>query len=280
MVQKCRIGRNQENNLVLNDRAANDFHAVITVNEDGLVLLEDLNTHYGTYVNGKRISKIQLFPGDEVQIGFARIDWLSFSGIANPINEIEIRPSFSVPIKKPIKKELESYKSSTDERVGNLYSGKASVDLADFVLKTESFADRIEREIQTSDIEEINQSHLPIESKEIDTNISPIPDQKIELPVEKKLHTEFEDQNLSVSLPNIENNHVEVSNESISKDELDLPKTSERIVKIEEPKPKVIIAKTPDFPIKRKSNNEFIQAIVVIVTTILLILVGWLIGSL
>jgi hypothetical protein len=148
--QQCRIGRNPSNDLVINDRAAEDFHAVIMLSDENLIFIEDLNSRYGTIVNGERVTKVQLFPGDEVQIGFCRIDWESRTGFLPSLNEIEVIPNLSVPVKRP----NQHYSSLDDTRPNNnlnhLNSGDASKDLANSLVKTEAQLDRIEN-IMTQD---------------------------------------------------------------------------------------------------------------------------------
>jgi pSer/pThr/pTyr-binding forkhead associated (FHA) protein len=69
-----RIGKNLTNDLVIKDRAAEDFHCILYLSKGDLVV-EDLKSHYGTLVNGTRITHAILYPGDELQIGFTRIEW-------------------------------------------------------------------------------------------------------------------------------------------------------------------------------------------------------------
>ena len=69
-----RIGKNLTNDLVIKDRAAEDFHCILYLSKGELVV-EDLKSHYGTLVNGTRITHAILYPGDELQIGFTRIEW-------------------------------------------------------------------------------------------------------------------------------------------------------------------------------------------------------------
>lgn len=69
-----RIGKNPTNDLVIKDRAAEDFHCILYISNTELVV-EDLKSHYGTLVNGSKVSHAILYPGDELQIGFTRIEW-------------------------------------------------------------------------------------------------------------------------------------------------------------------------------------------------------------
>lgn len=61
-------GRNVEAILFLDDITVSRHHAAF-LSEDGRLWLEDLGSTNGTYVNGKRAERAELFPGDEVIIG-------------------------------------------------------------------------------------------------------------------------------------------------------------------------------------------------------------------
>ncbi len=63
------IGRADDNTLVLQDPFASAHHAIILWRE-GRWYLEDLDSHNGTYLNGKRLAGPQpLASGDRIGIG-------------------------------------------------------------------------------------------------------------------------------------------------------------------------------------------------------------------
>jgi hypothetical protein len=165
--QQCRIGRNPSNDLVINDRAAEDFHAVIMLGEDNFIFIEDQNSRYGTMVNGERVSKVQLFPGDEVQIGFCRIDWESRTGFQPSLNEIEVIPNLSVPIKRPIQNNSALADTVPNNNLNHLNKGDASKELANSLIETEAQLERIENtipQIETVEKSEaINEAIIPSE---------------------------------------------------------------------------------------------------------------------
>jgi hypothetical protein len=66
------IGRRRECDLVLSDPQASRTHARISP-RDGDFVLEDLGSTSGTLVNGQRIQRHVLRPGDEIQIGQTRL---------------------------------------------------------------------------------------------------------------------------------------------------------------------------------------------------------------
>ncbi|MCR9116327.1 MAG: FHA domain-containing protein [bacterium] len=62
------IGRGAEADVLLNDRWASRVHCRIDRHEDGL-LITDLNSKHGTFINGKAITQAKLLPGDRISIG-------------------------------------------------------------------------------------------------------------------------------------------------------------------------------------------------------------------
>ncbi len=61
------IGRDPENVVVLDHTAISRFHCRIT-SENGLYFVQDLGSTNGTYLNGRRVARERLSPGDELII--------------------------------------------------------------------------------------------------------------------------------------------------------------------------------------------------------------------
>jgi hypothetical protein len=63
------IGRSDQADIVISDPYASDFHLRMT-SKDGRIVLSDLGSTNGTYVNGRRITApTDLGRGDAVQVG-------------------------------------------------------------------------------------------------------------------------------------------------------------------------------------------------------------------
>lgn len=63
------LGRSAEADIVLEDPYASEFHMRL-VRQDGGLVLHDLGTTNGTYVNGRRVNApIALSKGDAIQVG-------------------------------------------------------------------------------------------------------------------------------------------------------------------------------------------------------------------
>ncbi len=68
------IGRGQQNDIVLDDadRAISRFHAEVRL-EDGGYVLVDLNSQNGTWVEARRVDRVELRAGVPVVIGPYRL---------------------------------------------------------------------------------------------------------------------------------------------------------------------------------------------------------------
>jgi pSer/pThr/pTyr-binding forkhead associated (FHA) protein len=67
------IGRKPDNDVVIDNQAVSGHHAVIKTEGDVLVL-EDLSSLNGTYLNSQKVSQAELFNGDVVLIGVHTLD--------------------------------------------------------------------------------------------------------------------------------------------------------------------------------------------------------------
>lgn len=80
---KTNIGRGSENIIVLDDITVSRYHAEFTL-KDNLLFVYDLNSYFGTYVNGERIVRRKLIKnGDEIRINSSvfRVSRLSYLGL-------------------------------------------------------------------------------------------------------------------------------------------------------------------------------------------------------
>jgi len=70
------IGRKAENEIVIDNQAVSSRHAQIKKEGDS-VFIEDANSLNGTYVNGQKIQKCELYNGDVILIGVHTIEIVS-----------------------------------------------------------------------------------------------------------------------------------------------------------------------------------------------------------
>ena len=66
--QPLTIGRAPDNDIQVDNLAVSSHHAKI-VNEGGKLVVEDLNSMNGTFVNNQRVKRVTLKPGDVVLVG-------------------------------------------------------------------------------------------------------------------------------------------------------------------------------------------------------------------
>jgi DNA-binding CsgD family transcriptional regulator len=89
------IGRSTSNDIVLRDPAVSRVHAIF-VRKGGVILLEDLGSHNGTYVNEERLHQIrQLRHGDRVSIGSSRALFEDSSIVTDDATEIRGAAAFA-----------------------------------------------------------------------------------------------------------------------------------------------------------------------------------------
>jgi two-component system, cell cycle response regulator len=65
---EIRIGRHPDNAMVIDDEGMSRVHARVFY-EDGRYVAEDLGSSNGTYLNGERIDKVELYDGAVLQLG-------------------------------------------------------------------------------------------------------------------------------------------------------------------------------------------------------------------
>ncbi len=66
---KIKIGKAVDNKLIINDPQVSRYHALLTQEENGDLLLEDLGSTNGTFVNGGQIVKKKVIVEDKVTFG-------------------------------------------------------------------------------------------------------------------------------------------------------------------------------------------------------------------
>src|SRR5215470_16069027 len=68
-----KVGKDPRSHLRVDDELASRMHAVIEVASPDDITLIDLGNEPGTMVNGQRVNKCKIMPGDQVQIGSTAI---------------------------------------------------------------------------------------------------------------------------------------------------------------------------------------------------------------
>src|SRR4051812_13238082 len=68
-----KVGKDAKSHLRVDDELASRMHAVIEVASPDDITLIDLGNEPGTMVNGARVNKCKINPGDQLQIGATKI---------------------------------------------------------------------------------------------------------------------------------------------------------------------------------------------------------------
>lgn len=76
-VGEVKLGRSLESEIRLDDEGVSRVHARMHRSDDGSVMLYDLQSTNGTFVNGRRVHELGLHDGDRIQVGSVTI--LKFS---------------------------------------------------------------------------------------------------------------------------------------------------------------------------------------------------------
>lgn len=73
------VGRNPDNDIVVNDAKVSRTHLQIVQGDDGVCSVVDLGSANGTYVNGRRITgEVRLHPNDAIRIGDTMLSWQAY----------------------------------------------------------------------------------------------------------------------------------------------------------------------------------------------------------
>ena len=116
IVKTIKVGKSSSNDFVINNDIVSRQHAILTVYDTGEVIIKDLNSLNGTFVDGKRVSDTEkLKPGQVVRLGSKTqgptLDWQKLvTGEVMPLgphNPKNYRPSDAIEVKK-IGKELDN----------------------------------------------------------------------------------------------------------------------------------------------------------------------------
>lgn len=98
------LGRRPYNDIVIDNLAVSGEHAAVVMNGSEVVL-EDLNSTNGTYVNGKAIKKQALQSGDSIEVGKYKIKFVG-DAAADNFDKTQVvrspRPVTSAPAAAPV----------------------------------------------------------------------------------------------------------------------------------------------------------------------------------
>jgi pSer/pThr/pTyr-binding forkhead associated (FHA) protein len=95
---KTTLGRRPYNDIVIDNLAVSGEHAILQMTGNDVVL-EDLNSTNGTYVNGKAVKRQQLQSGDAIEIGKYKIKFVADNAAEDfdKTTVVKARPASAAP---------------------------------------------------------------------------------------------------------------------------------------------------------------------------------------
>lgn len=98
-MQTLSIGRDASNDIILNDKMVSRKHAQLQITGDGLVIIKDLGSSNGTFINGNKISEQVLNAGDIVKCGSSFLNWSHLLN-ENQNNDYSLNQKSDLPSRK------------------------------------------------------------------------------------------------------------------------------------------------------------------------------------
>ena len=100
-MQVFSIGRDANNQIVLNDTFVSRKHAQLIISDNGQVMIKDSGSSNGTFVNGRRITECYLKQDDIVKCASVFLTWQQYAW-SSPIKTSEpVSTSPQVVAKQP-----------------------------------------------------------------------------------------------------------------------------------------------------------------------------------
>lgn len=75
MKSVIKIGRDNTNDVIINEPSVSRNHAIVTDLGNGVYEVKDLGSSNGTFVNGQRISQQSIKSGDKLKVAASMVDW-------------------------------------------------------------------------------------------------------------------------------------------------------------------------------------------------------------
>jgi len=132
------IGRKEENDIPIDNQAVSGRHAKI-LKEGDSIFIEDINSLNGTYLNGQKITKAELYNGDVIVIGLHNLEVISEKIRSSDTKSFAVRgrsmDETMVIAPTDQKKILASADKEKPEALGGFVIIEGSTDKQDYLLK-------------------------------------------------------------------------------------------------------------------------------------------------
>src|ERR1700728_2753533 len=95
-----KVGKDPRSHLRVDDELASRMHAVIEVASPADITLIDLGNEPGTLVNGQRVNKCKIRPGDQIQIGstLIHLEQADYATSAPAVASVPPGPVYQAPV--------------------------------------------------------------------------------------------------------------------------------------------------------------------------------------
>jgi two-component system, cell cycle response regulator len=123
------IGRESGCEVRLTDTSCSRRHVRVLSGGDGRVLLEDLGSANGTYVNGARVSQVLLSPGDGIGIGETLLRFLSEAELIAALRQRTMRVTERDPVTQACSRRLFDMRLRTEVTLAARSGGTLNVGL-------------------------------------------------------------------------------------------------------------------------------------------------------
>lgn len=136
---KTTIGRKSDNDITVDNMSVSGLHAQILKEGDSF-FIEDSGSLNGTFVNGRKVAKNELYKGDSILIGLHTLEFIS-----DKIRPVEDKKTFSVRSHsmdetvvidpKDHKRIIDAQDKDKPEPLGGFYVLEGSTERRDYELK-------------------------------------------------------------------------------------------------------------------------------------------------
>jgi hypothetical protein len=100
-----KIGRLSSAHIRLDDERVSRIHAVVEISSEGAVNIIDMGSADGTFVNGEKVNKAELKPGDEIRIGDTRLVFVD-EDRQNEVTTAEVPAVAAAPANEQLSEEM------------------------------------------------------------------------------------------------------------------------------------------------------------------------------
>jgi hypothetical protein len=118
-MQTFSIGRDANNQMVLNDKFVSRKHAQLIILDNGQIMIKDSGSSNGTFVNGIRVNECYLKQGDIVKCASVFLNWQDYALSSSIKTSTPVSSSSQVAVKQP--------DSSQMENIQNIFSDSSDL---------------------------------------------------------------------------------------------------------------------------------------------------------